>query len=76
MSNNYNRNTTARASRCAVRPPKDVGQRVTSTRPMTHKRVSVLSLFSGMAGDAAAFALAGIPHKLVAVAEIDPAACA
>lgn len=43
---------------------------------MTRKRVSVLSLFSGMAGDAAAFALAGIPHRLVAVAEINPAACA
>lgn len=38
--------------------------------------VGVLSLCSGMAGDAAAFELAGIPHELKGVAEIDPIACA
>ena len=39
-------------------------------------KVNVLSLCSGMGPDTAAFELADIPHKLVAVAEIDPAACA
>ena len=38
--------------------------------------INVLSLCSGMGSDAAAFELADIPHKLVAVSEIDPAACA
>ncbi|WP_332119572.1 DNA cytosine methyltransferase [Azorhizobium caulinodans] len=38
--------------------------------------VRVLSLCTGMAGDAAAFAAAGIPHRFVAYAEVDPGACA
>lgn len=40
------------------------------------KVLTVLSLCTGIGGDVAAFELAGIPHRLVAVAERDPAAAA
>jgi len=47
-----------------------------ATRSTDSKPINVLSLCSGMGSDVAAFELADVPHKLVAVAEIDPAACA
>ncbi|WP_338632234.1 DNA (cytosine-5-)-methyltransferase [Afipia carboxidovorans] len=47
-----------------------------NTCDIPRTKVNVLSLCSGMGSDAAAFELADIPHKLVAVSEIDPAACA
>lgn len=61
------------------RPSRMRPRRIARSRLLARRiarPVKALSLCSGMAGDVAAFELAGIPHELAGVAEIDPVACA
>lgn len=75
MSRQSVQNSNGGGRRPPRRPPRHVARPRPRARPIA-RPVKALSLCSGMAGDAAAFELAGIPHELTGVAEIDPVASA